>query len=49
LPEFGLGLGGVALALAITLVGMRILRFVPQSLADKVVDPPPTAAEATAA
>ena len=43
LPEFGLGLGGVALALAITLVGMKILRFMPQSLADKVVDPPATA------
>jgi len=49
LPEFGLGIGGVALALAITLVGMKILRFVPQSLADKTVDPPPAAAEAKAA
>ena len=49
LPEFGFGIGGVALALAITLVGMRILRFVPQSLADNVIDPPPPVAEAKAA
>jgi len=39
LPEVGLGLGGVALALAIVLFGLRVLRFLPSSLADAVVDP----------
>jgi molybdopterin-containing oxidoreductase family membrane subunit len=39
LPEFGLALGGVALALAITLAGMRLLRFMPQSLADDDASP----------
>ena len=34
LPELMLGIGGVALALAITLLGMTILRFIPASLAD---------------
>ena len=34
LPEIGLGLGGAALGLAIILVGMRVLRFLPRSLAD---------------
>ena len=43
LPEFGLGLGGVALALAIALVGMKILRFLPTSLADKTLEPSITA------
>jgi len=39
LPEVGLGLGGVALALVIVLFGLRVLRFLPSSLADTVIDP----------
>jgi len=39
LPEIILGVGGVALALAATLVGVRVLRFLPVSLADELVDP----------
>jgi molybdopterin-containing oxidoreductase family membrane subunit len=39
LPEVILGVGGVALALAATLVGVRVLRFLPVSLADEQVDP----------
>jgi molybdopterin-containing oxidoreductase family membrane subunit len=39
LPEIMLGIGGVGLALAATLVGIRILRFLPVSLADDQVDP----------
>jgi Ni/Fe-hydrogenase subunit HybB-like protein len=39
LPEFVLGIGGVALALAATVVGTRVLRFLPVSLADELVDP----------
>ena len=39
LPEFALGLGGVALALAIAVVGMKVLRLLPTSLADSAVDP----------
>lgn len=39
IPEVLLGLGGVAVALAITAVGVRVLQFVPESLADAVVDP----------
>jgi molybdopterin-containing oxidoreductase family membrane subunit len=34
LPEFGLGVGGVALALAITLFAVKILRILPTTLAD---------------
>lgn len=34
LPEFLLGLGGVSVALAITTVGVRVLRFLPESLDD---------------
>jgi molybdopterin-containing oxidoreductase family membrane subunit len=34
LPEIGLGLGGLALAGAIVLVGLKVLRFLPASLAD---------------
>lgn len=37
--ELLLGLGGVALTLAIVTVGVKVLRFMPLSLADKVVDP----------
>ncbi len=39
LPEIGLGVGGVAFALAIAVVGMKVLRFLPDSLADDAVDP----------
>ena len=39
LPEIGLGLGGVALALAIAVAAMKVLRLLPVSLADNVVDP----------
>lgn len=39
LPEIGLGIGGVALALALAVAGMKILRFLPESLADAAVDP----------
>ena len=39
LPEFVLGIGGVAVALAATVVGVRVLRFMPVSLADDQVDP----------
>ncbi|MBK1648000.1 NrfD/PsrC family molybdoenzyme membrane anchor subunit [Rhabdochromatium marinum] len=39
LPEFLLGIGGVAVALLITSVGIRVLQFLPESLADRVVDP----------
>jgi Ni/Fe-hydrogenase subunit HybB-like protein len=46
LPEFVLGIGGVALALAATLVGTRVLRFLPVSLADDMVDPHHAGADA---
>jgi molybdopterin-containing oxidoreductase family membrane subunit len=39
LPEIGLGIGGVALALAIAAGGMKVLRFLPENLGDDVVDP----------
>ena len=39
LPEIGLGLGGVALAGFIVLYGLKLLRFLPSSLADADVDP----------
>ncbi len=39
LPEVVLGIGGIALALAATVVGTRVLRFLPASLADDQVDP----------
>ena len=39
LPEILLGVGGVALALLLTAVAMRMLKFLPESLADEVVDP----------
>ena len=34
IPEVLLGLGGVAVALIITAVGVRVLQFLPESLAD---------------
>jgi Ni/Fe-hydrogenase subunit HybB-like protein len=39
LPEVLLGIGGVAIALATVVVGIRVLRFLPVSLADELVDP----------
>ncbi len=39
LPEFGLGLGGVAFAGLIVLFGIKLLRFLPVSLAGSAVDP----------
>jgi Ni/Fe-hydrogenase subunit HybB-like protein len=39
IPEVLLGIGGVAVALIITAVGVRVLQFLPESLADQVVDP----------
>jgi Ni/Fe-hydrogenase subunit HybB-like protein len=49
LPEIILGIGGIAIALAATFVGVRVLRFLPESLADEAVDPHYTATEAEAA
>lgn len=48
LPEVLLGIGGVGVALLITAVGIRVLQFLPESLADPVVDPHVVAAEARA-
>jgi molybdopterin-containing oxidoreductase family membrane subunit len=48
LPEIVLGIGGVAVALAATFVGVRVLRFLPASLGDEAVDPHYSAAEAEA-
>jgi Ni/Fe-hydrogenase subunit HybB-like protein len=39
LPEVGLGLGGVALAGLLVLVGLKVLRFLPLSLANAAIDP----------
>lgn len=39
LPEFLLGLGGFALALLATFIGVRMMQFLPASLADDAVDP----------
>jgi molybdopterin-containing oxidoreductase family membrane subunit len=36
--EFMLGLGGVGLAFLMVTVGVKVLRFLPESLADEVVD-----------
>jgi molybdopterin-containing oxidoreductase family membrane subunit len=38
-PELLLGIGGVAVALLITAVGVRVLQFLPESLMDHDVDP----------
>jgi molybdopterin-containing oxidoreductase family membrane subunit len=37
-PELALGVGGVALALALTAVGLKVLPFLPRSIADGDVD-----------
>jgi Ni/Fe-hydrogenase subunit HybB-like protein len=39
LPEFLLGLGGVGVAMLVTAVGLRVLQFLPESLADSVIPP----------
>jgi [DsrC]-trisulfide reductase subunit P len=39
LPEVGLGFGGIALAGLIVLFGLKVLRFLPASLADSSLDP----------
>ena len=39
LPEIGLGLGGVAMAGLIVLFGIKLLRFLPVSLANAAIDP----------
>ena len=39
LPELLLGLGGFALALLVTFVAVRMMQFLPASLADEVTDP----------
>lgn len=39
LPEIGLGLGGVALTGLIVIFGLKLLRFLPASLADSAIDP----------
>jgi molybdopterin-containing oxidoreductase family membrane subunit len=39
LPEVLLGVGGVGVALFIAAVGVRVLQFLPESLADDIVDP----------
>jgi [DsrC]-trisulfide reductase subunit P len=46
LPEVVLGIGGIAIALAATVVGTRVLRFLPVSLADDMVDPHHAATDA---
>jgi len=48
LPEIILGIGGIAVALAATFVGVRVLRFLPSTLADDAVDPHYPAREAEA-
>jgi molybdopterin-containing oxidoreductase family membrane subunit len=49
IPEVLLGLGGVAVALLATLVGVRVLKFLPESLADEVLPPDEETLEAPAA
>ena len=39
LPEFLLGLGGVAMALFLVIFAIKVLQFLPASLADELVDP----------
>jgi molybdopterin-containing oxidoreductase family membrane subunit len=39
LPEYLLGIGGIGLALLITVIGMKVFRLLPTTLADAQVDP----------
>jgi molybdopterin-containing oxidoreductase family membrane subunit len=49
LPEFLLGAGmGVGVAMVLVVIGITVLRFLPESLADEVVDPHYVPAEASA-
>jgi molybdopterin-containing oxidoreductase family membrane subunit len=45
LPEIGLGLGGVALAGLVILFGIKLLRFLPTTLANAAIDPHHAVAE----
>lgn len=45
LPEFLLGIGGIGIALLLVTVAVKVLRFLPESLADSVVDPHAPAAK----
>ena len=47
-PEVALGLGGSAVAIALLMVGIKVLRFLPLSLADVDVDPHQKARETAA-
>ncbi|NQV82412.1 MAG: polysulfide reductase NrfD [Rhodospirillales bacterium] len=38
-PEVGLGVGGIAIAAIMVIIGMKALRFLPVSLADADIDP----------
>ena len=49
LPEVGLGIGGIALALAMVVVALKILPFLPRSLSDADADPHFKAASAKTA
>ncbi|MHB8347842.1 MAG: NrfD/PsrC family molybdoenzyme membrane anchor subunit [Acidiferrobacterales bacterium] len=49
LPEIALGIGGVSLAMAMTTFAIKILPFLPASLADADVDPHQAVAKATEA
>ncbi len=39
LPEFLLGIGGFAIAMLMVTIAVKVLRFLPESLADAIVDP----------
>ncbi|MEE9327942.1 MAG: NrfD/PsrC family molybdoenzyme membrane anchor subunit [Cocleimonas sp.] len=39
MPEYLLGIGGVALAIFIVILGMKVLRLLPTTLADGAIDP----------
>ena len=43
LPEFLLGVGGIGIALLLVTVAVKVLRFLPESLADADIDPHATA------
>ncbi|MDZ7750842.1 MAG: NrfD/PsrC family molybdoenzyme membrane anchor subunit [Gammaproteobacteria bacterium] len=43
LPEFLLGMAGVGVALIMVVIGVKVLRFLPVTLADEAVDPHATA------
>ena len=48
LAEFVLGIGGVAIAVLLVIVGVRVLHFLPTTLADEEVDPHYTGSAKTA-